>query len=424
MRARALLTAAALAAAGAASAFGPQVGEEPREREAEAKPRPVVEVGLERLEVEGARPLKGRRVGLLCHGASVTADGRHAFDVLRGLGVEVVRLFSPEHGLRGQAAAGERIVSGVDPDTGVPVVSLYGEKTRPAPEDLQDVDTLVVDLQDAGVRFYTYSSTMLLALEAAAEAGIEVVVLDRPNPLGGALVEGPASDPRDVLPASLVNMAPGPLVHGLTLGEMARYANEQRAKKAKLKVVEMRRWARSMQWTDTGRTWIPPSPNLRSPEAALAYPGTALLESVNVSEGRGTDAPFLLLGAPWLRVNLVLARVSVPGFELSPARFTPRGGPFAPEPKYRDLECAGLRVAVTRPGAVEPFTLGVALLHALRWQPEFQWLRGGAALDNLLGTRSVRQRLQRGDGVESIIRADDAAAAAWVKDRKEALLYD
>ena len=195
---------------------------------------PLVLVGLERVAADPRARLRGRRVGLLAHAASVTADGRHAIDVLRGAGVDVVRLFGPEHGLRGRAAAGEEVAGGFDAASGLPVVSLYGARTKPTAEDLRGLDVLVVDLQDAGVRFYTYASTMLLCLEAAAEAGLEVVVLDRPNPLGGDRVEGPERDP--AMPFSLVSVAPGPLVHGLTLGEMALVANSRREKPGRVSV--------------------------------------------------------------------------------------------------------------------------------------------------------------------------------------------
>jgi len=198
----------------------------------------TVRVGLETLEADAGAPLAGKRLGLVVHAASVTADGRHAVDVARGLGLNVVRLFSPEHGLRGQAAAGEHVADGRDAASGLPVVSLYGEHRKPSPADLAGLDALVFDLQGAGVRFYTYVSTLLLCLEAAAEADVEFVVLDRPNPLGGERVEGPVAAPRDVVPASFLppnflNLAPGPLVHGLTLGEMARYVNARRERPAR-----------------------------------------------------------------------------------------------------------------------------------------------------------------------------------------------
>jgi uncharacterized protein YbbC (DUF1343 family) len=380
-----------------------------------------VTVGLERVAAESGRPLRGRRVGLLAHAASVTADGRHAVDVLRGAGVDVRRLFGPEHGPRGRAAAGERVASGLDAATGIPFVSLYGEKTKPTGADLDGLDVLVADLQDAGVRFYTYVSTLLLCLEAAAEAGVALCVLDRPNPLGGRLVEGPERDPS--LPFSLVCYAPGPLVHGLTLGEMARYASARRSTPARVEVVRMTGWSREMRWTDTGRPWVNPSPNLRSPEAALAYPGTCLLEATNLSEGRGTDSPFLLFGAPWLRAEHLAATLHPPGLALEPTRFTPESSPAAPEPRHLGAACSGLRVRVTDPGAVRPYAFGLELLSALRREPEFGWVRDGEWLRTLIGSRDVGPALDRGDAVADILAADIPSHERFARETRDLLLY-
>jgi uncharacterized protein YbbC (DUF1343 family) len=385
---------------------------------------PGVQVGLERVEADGGRPLVGKRVGLVAHAASVTADGRHAIDVLRTLGVDVRRLFGPEHGLRGTAAAGANVESGKDAASGLPLVSLYGERTKPRVEDLAGLDVLVVDLQDAGVRFYTYASTMLLCLEAAAEAGVEVVVLDRPNPLGGSRVAGPLRDSPEDLPVRLVNMAPGPLVHGLTLGEMARYANARRSARARLTVVPMTGWKRSMTWADTGRAWVPPSPNLRTAEAALVYPGTCLLEATNVTEGRGTDAPFLLLGAPWLRTEPMLAALEPPGLRLETTSFVPAASEAAPEPKHLGERCRGFRVHVEDAAAVRPYAFGIALLAALRsTQPDLRWVRDGEWLDTLLGTRTVRRALERGDAATAILAADEPGLESFRRDRETSLLY-
>jgi uncharacterized protein YbbC (DUF1343 family) len=384
---------------------------------------PPVRVGLERLEAEGGRPLAGRRLGLVAHGASVTADGRQAVAVLRGLRLDLRRIFSPEHGLAGTAAAGEAVGSTKDPASGLAVVSLYGDRKKPAREDLRDLDVLVIDLQDAGVRFYTYVSTMMLCLDAAAEAGIEVVILDRPNPLGGEVVEGPLAE-RGAVPTSLLNMAPGPLVHGLTLGEIARLLNARRPRPAALRVVAMEGWRRPMLWRDTGRSWTAPSPNLRSAEAALAYPGTCLLEATNVSEGRGTASPFLLIGAPWMEPRLLLPRLEVPGFRLEAEKFTPRASAAAPQPKYEGVLCGGLRVRPEGPSAIRGYRLGLALLHELRaLQPEFRFLREGAALDTLLGTKSVREAIERGETVDAILKRDRAAVEAFRRESEGALLY-
>ena len=383
--------------------------------------RSIVQVGLERLTEGEAQILAGKRLGLVVHAASVTVDGRHAIDVLQDLELDVVRLFSPEHGLRGRAAAGEQVESSLDPVSGLPVVSLYGANRRPLLEDLEGLDVLVFDLQGAGVRFYTYVSTMMLCLEAAAEAGLEFVVLDRPNPLGGERVEGPVSAPREVVPESFVNMAPGPLVHGLTLGEMAQFVNSRLEPSAEMTVVPMQGWKRSMTWEDTGRPWVSPSPNLRSAEAALVYPGTAFLEVTNVNEGRGTTDPFLIIGAPWLDPSQV--EVSVPGFRLEPTTFTPESSAAAPTPKYLDEECAGFRVVVTDRTVAEPFRLGVNLVTELMKQPEFEWRRNGEALTWLMGTPRLFEDLQAGMPKDEIVAFDEIDHETWRQERQAFLLY-
>ncbi len=358
-----------------------------------ATPPVQVKVGLEQIEAEKGGPLKGKKIGLIAHAASVTFDGRRAVEVLRVAGVDVEKIFAPEHGAQGKAAAGEKVGDTVDPLARVPVVSLYGEKTKPTPE------------------------------RAAADAGIEFVVLDRPNPLGGERVEGPESEPRDAVPESLVNTAPGPLVHGLTAGEMAQFVNASLSKPVRLTVVPMKGWRRSMSWADTGRAWVAPSPNLRSAEAALVYPGTALLEGTNASEGRGTEAPFLLIGAPWLKAEAVIPSLPASGLTFETATFTPAASAAAPEPKYAGLPCAGIRIGIKDAAAVTPYKLGVGLLVSLKGQAGFEWLRGGAAIDRLVGTRALRAAIDRGDPVDAIVAADLPAIEAFRKARQKSLLY-
>jgi uncharacterized protein YbbC (DUF1343 family) len=388
-----------------------------------AGPQGMTKVGIDQIELDNGGILRGRKIGLIAHAASVTGDGRRSVDALRAKDVSVVRLFAPEHGLASTAGAGEKVASGKDEATKLPIVSLYGDKRAPSAEDLAGLDALVFDLQDAGVRFYTYMSTMMLAMAAAAEAGIDFVVLDRPNPLGGERVEGPFSDPRDAVPESLVNMAPGPLVHGMTVGEMARFVNATAARPAKLTVVPLRGWKRTMTWSDTGRAWVPPSPNLKTPEAALAYPGTALVEGTNVSEGRGTDAPFLLVGAPFVKPETMVPLLKVPGFSVEPTTFTPAASPAAPTPKHVGKASPGLRVKVTNAAEAKPYQFGVALLAALRMQPGFEWLREGEAIDRLVGTKKLRAALEAGQPVDAIVAADAAAIAKYREERLKALLY-
>ena len=385
---------------------------------------PRVLTGLDRVVRAGGAPLLAKRVGLLVHAASLTADGRHAIDALGASGVRLVRLFGAEHGFRGLAAAGEKVDDAIDAKSGLPVISLYGRKSKPLPEDLDGLDTFVVDMQDAGVRFYTFAATMMHCLDACAAAGVPMVILDRPNPIGGLRVEGPVSGPVSEVPASLVNMTPGPLVHGLTLAEIARVVNAGRELKAKLSAVELEGWSREMSFKDTGLPWVNPSPNLRSPEACLAYPGTCLIEGTTATEGRGTDAPFLKIGAPWLKSEEMATAVRVPGFECEPTTFTPRSSSATPAPKHLDVPCQGLLVRVRDAAKAEPYRLGLTLLIEMkRRHPEFAWRGDGSGFDRLVGTRSVRTAIDRGDSVDAIVAADAPAVAEFRRLRAPSLLY-
>lgn len=380
-----------------------------------------VEVGLERCDVPGGGPLAGKRIALVAHAASVTSDGRRAVDVLRGRGVTVVRLFAPEHGLSGRASAGATVNDTRDAATGLPVVSLYGGKTRPEAADLLGLDALVIDLQDAGVRFYTYGATMTGCLEAAARSGLPVVVLDRPNPLGGERVEGPTADVGG-MQASVLSRLPGPLIHGLTLGEMAHFVAPP---SLSLTVVTMRGWQREMVWADTGRPWVAPSPNLRSPDAALAYPGIALLEATNVSEGRGTESPFLLFGAPWMatRAEALNAIVAPFGFSVEEASFVPGSSEAALHPRYEGQACAGFRVKALDSRVARPYAFGLTLLRTLAREPAFRWTEDGRALDRLLGTERVRRALVAGRTTDEILAGDAADVDRFRAERRRALLY-
>jgi uncharacterized protein YbbC (DUF1343 family) len=391
---------------------------------ARAAQLPRVRTGLDRVVDLKGEPLLGKRVGLLVHAASLTATGKHAIDALGGSGVKLTRLFGAEHGFRGLAAAGEKVDDGVDARSGLPVISLYGKKAKPLPEDLEGLDVFVVDMQDAGVRFYTFASTVMHCLDACAAAGVPMVVLDRPNPIGGRRIEGPVSDPENVVPRSLVNMTPGPLVHGLTMAEIARVVNAGREKKATLSAVELQGWSRDMSWKDTGLSWVNPSPNLRSADACVAYPGTCLVEGTTATEGRGTDAPFLKVGAPWLKAAEMARAIRVPGFACEPTTFTPRASTAAPTPKHLDELCQGLDIRVTDARAAQSYRLGVTLLIEMKKRhPEFAWLRDGAGIDRLVGTRSLRAAIDRGDSVDAILAADAPAIEEFRKTRSASLLY-
>ena len=287
--------------------------------------------GIDVLEWDGFRPLRGRRVGLITNATGVSRDGRRSLDILAAApGVELVAAFSPEHGLTARLEQ-NNIASGRDAGTGVPVFSLYGETRRPMPEMLRGIDTLVFDIQDVGVRFYTYITTLGYAMEAAARAKIRFVVLDRPNPISGVQVEGPLLDPEA---RSFIGYFSMPVRHGMTVGELARMFNAEQRLGATLEVIAMKGWKRGDWFDSTGLGWINPSPNIRNLSQATLYPGVGLLEFSNISVGRGTDSPFELVGAPWIQATELAAflkRRKLPGVRFLPVRFTPSGSVFAGE---------------------------------------------------------------------------------------------
>lgn len=304
-----------------------------------------VYTGAEMLINENLDELEGLRVGLVMNPTSRIGD-THMLDTLLSRGVEVRALFAPEHGFRGEAGAGDRIEDGIDMATGLPVYSLYGSTRKPSAEMLSELDLLLFDIQDVGARFYTYIATLGLVMEAAAENDVEVWVLDRPNPLGGDYVSGWILEEEF---ESFVGPYPIPVAHGLTIGEMAQMIAGEGWMDAEpqpgLRVIEMQGWERSMKWPETGLQWIPPSPNLPTFDNAFIYPGTVFFEGTTLSEGRGTDHPFLTLGSPQTDLDSMDWNVlaSLEGVHLVPYSFTPRSIPgVAPRPKYEGTQCKGL----------------------------------------------------------------------------------
>jgi uncharacterized protein YbbC (DUF1343 family)/CubicO group peptidase (beta-lactamase class C family) len=378
-----------------------------------------VRAGLDVLEASGFAAVKGKRVALLTNPTGVTRDGRTAASVLlseraKTAGVTLVRLFSPEHGLA--AALDEKVGDGVDPSTGLPIVSLYGEKRRPEPKDLEGLDAVVVDLQDAGVRFYTYLTSMGYVMEECAKAKIAVVVLDRPNPIGGEVVEGPPADPERL---SFTAVHTVPVRTGMTIGETARMLNEERKIDATLTVVALRGWKRSLWYDETGLPWVNPSPNLRSVTQATLYPGVALLETTNVSVGRGTDAPFELVGAPWIdaeRLARTLNVRGIAGVRFAPVAFTPASS------KYAGERCRGIRVTVTDRGALRAVTLGVEIATALRDLHAKEWRR--ERFGDLLASGAAAARFERGETASSLVSGWAAGQMEFERRRARYLLYE
>ncbi|AMV39897.1 exo-beta-N-acetylmuramidase NamZ domain-containing protein [Planctomyces sp. SH-PL62] len=343
--------------------------------DSESSPAPTpfatVTCGIDVLAARGFDSLKGKRVGLVTNHTGRSADGRSTIDVLFAApDVKLVKLFSPEHGIRGLLDH-EKITSGVDEATKLPVVSLYeGKKRKPQDEDLADLDVLVYDIQDIGVRYYTYASTLGLVLEAAKANGKKLVVLDRPNAIGGVDFGGPV---RDESFESFVAYHAIPIRHGMTVGELARLYNAERKIEADLEVVPCEGWTRGAAYDRTGLLWVNPSPNMRSLTEALLYPGVGWLEGTNLATGRGTDTPFERVGAPWIK-PVAWARSldaqGVPGVSFTPLEFSPT------ERQYKGETCGGVQIQITDRAAFDPIKLGLALALTLRrdykddWKPE------------------------------------------------------
>lgn len=384
----------------------------------------MVQTGLLRLltEKEFSRYLQGRRFGLLCHQASVLPDLTPAHRALKDLFPQGLRLlFSPQHGLSGTAQANmDYSFDSIEPETGLPVVSLYGPRLAPDPEHLSEIEVLVIDLQDVGCRVYTYVWTMFLCLKACAEEGVEVLVLDRPNPLGGRR-EGPLLK-GDLI--SFVGLYPLPMRHGLTLGELALYFRAELSLDLELEVVPLDSWSRGMLFPETGLPWVPPSPNMPRFETALLYPGQVLWEGTNVSEGRGTTFPFEVFGAPWLDVKRLLARIpDLPGVSFSPWEFVPWFD------KWAGKTCRGLRLQVREPDIFSPVRTGLYLVSCLVDEPffsfrlppyEFQWQE--LPFDIIVGDKNVRLGLENGD-LEEVERLVSAGLDEFEERVSPFLLY-
>jgi len=387
-----------------------------------------VESGLEVLLDRHLPWLRGRRLGLLAHQASVTHDLAHAAPLLTGLrGVRLARLFAPEHGLWGAAQDHAPIASTRDQVTGLEVWSLYGEQRAPTPQMLAGLDALVVDLQDVGARYYTFVWTLALAMRECARAGVRVIVLDRPNPLGGDRVEGNVPDPAF---ASFVGLYPLPARHGFTLGELARRFVLEEGIRCDLTVAPMRGWRRAMLWEDTGLPWVPPSPNMPTPDTARVYPGGCLIEGTNLSEGRGTTRPFEWVGAPYLdghRYAEALDALGLPGVRFRPARFTPTFHKWAGE------VCGGVQIHVTDRRRFRPFRTGVAAIAVarrlapaeFRWkEPPYEFEHARLPIDILFGTDRIRTQIEGGADLAVIEATWRTALPLYTRRRRAFMIYD
>ena len=404
----ATLPAAARARAWTGRDFGPSGTIEPR-------PYAPVLSGIDVLRAHDFALLRGKRIGLVTNHTGRTRDGASTIDVIYGArDVKLVALFSPEHGIRG--TLDDKVASSTDPKTGLPVYSLYGESRRPTGEMLDGLDAIVVDLQDIGARFYTYITTMAYVLEEAAKRRLPVVVLDRPNPINGFQIEGPALDKGQL--GFTGYLAAMPVRHGMTLGELARLFNGENKIGADLTVVEARNWDRGEWFDETGLPWINPSPNMRNLIQATLYPGIGAIESTNLSVGRGTDSPFEQVGAPWIdgaALSDALNARRIPGVRFYPVRFTPASS------KYAGEECQGVFMIVSDRSALRPVRLGVeiaamlAKMYGTRFELE--------AAERLFGSKDGLTRIRSGEDPAAIAATWSVAESRWRLMRSPYLLY-
>jgi uncharacterized protein YbbC (DUF1343 family) len=373
-----------------------------------------VQTGLDVLEAEKFAPLRDKHIGLITNHTGFDALGRSNIDLLaQASGLKLAALFSPEHGLAGRA--NESVASSKDPTTGLSIYSLYGDTRRPTDEMLQGVDALVFDIQDAGVRFYTYTVTMAYCMEEAAKRKIPFFVLDRPNPLGGEIVEGPMLDPDKT---SFVAYFPIPVRYGLTIGELAQFFNAENHIGADLHVIPMRNWHRNYFFESTGIKWVPPSPALRTTKGSILYPGIEILQASGVSVGRGTQTPFEEFGAPWIDGEAVVAALDerhLSGLRFESKSFIPIGGPHSGE------RCSGVSVRVTDRFVVRSMRLGLEIAEILQklYPKDFD----ADKLVGLLGNAGTVQQIKDGVPPEKIVASWSDALASFDQVRRKYYLY-
>ena len=407
--------------ADAGSADGSRTGaraSDPLYRSAQGEFGPV-RPGIEVLLEDSLHLVAGKRVGLVTNQTGVDSSGRSSIDRLfEHPDVELVALFAPEHGIRGTADPGEVVDDEVDTATGLPIYSLYGTVRKPTPEMLEGIEVVLADYQDIGARYWTYVSTMSLAMEATGEAGLSMVILDRPNPIGSA-VQGNILDPPF---ATFVGRHPIPMRHGMTPGELAQYTSGEFDIEVELHVVPAAGWRRDMPFAETGLPWVQPSPNMPNIESATHYPGTCLFEGTNLSVGRGTDIAFQHVGAPWLdgaALARTMNRYRLAGVRFEPTRFTPRS---PSDGKFDGVEVSGVRLIATS-ADYDPTEAAVALLVEARRMSGDDWRWLASHFDRLAGTDQIREAIESGAGVDEIRQGWDEALAEFVRAREPYLIY-
>ncbi len=413
-------------------------------KETAAAPARGVKLGVEMFLESHLDLVKGKKVGLITNPTGVDSQLRSVGDLFHGNPqINLVALYGPEHGIRGNAQAGEYVPFYFDEKFKLPVFSLYGQSLKPAPDMLKNIDeymrsfdttrlgktpeagmiknveVLIFDIQDVGTRVYTYPTTMAYVMQACAENGIDFIVLDRPNPINGVVIEGPILEYPEY--SSFIGVYSVPVRHGMTVGELARLYNDRfLEKKASLTVIPMQGWKRTMWYEETGLPWVIPSPNMPSVETATVYPGQVFLEGTNVSEGRGTTKPFEMFGAPWIDGNELTRRLNslnLAGVKFREAWFTPTFSKFSGE------LCGGAQVHVTDRNVYRPFETALHIIKTIREMYPDRFEFKADTFDHWMGTAKVRESLIKGLGVSEIVAGFDKGLADFAQLRKPYLLY-
>ena len=390
-----------------------------------------IKLGIDVLIEDKMDLIAGKQVGVITNQTGVDSKGNHIIDLVYESPVaELTALFCPEHGIRGDVEGGFSVDNNIDKKTGAPIFSIYGKTKKPTPEMLKGIDILIFDIQDIGTRFYTYISTMSLCMEAAAENNIKFIVLDRPNPINGTMVEGPVLD---VKYRSFVGIQPIALRHGLTVGELANMFNEEgwlaNGVRTDLTIIKMKNWKRESIYDELGLNWIKPSPNMPSVSTALLYPGLGLLETCNVSEGRGTTKPFKNIGAPWLNniaLKKMLEQSDFPGIKMDTISYIPVDMPGAAmNPKFEGERCKGLNFEITDGHIFPSVKFGVNLIFNIKkLHPDnFKW-KSERRMSIMFGNEVTPHAMDKTDSIEKVIQTYQAELAKFKNIRKKYLLYE
>jgi len=373
--------------------------------------------------------LRGKNIGVVANHTAILKNGTHLIDSLIHMkDVHIIKLFSPEHGIRGDAEAGASVKDGADKKTGLKIISLYGKSFKPKKEDLKGINLILFDIQDIGARYYTYIATLYYVIEACAENNIPIFILDRPNPISPVEPDGPVIVKGFSSPVSI---APLPIIHNMTIGEIGKYFNylfeKEKGLHCHLMVIPMKGWNRNRFFDEYSTNWVRPSPNITSLETALIYPGTCLIEGTNISEGRGTESPFLSIGAPFIKSSLLMDELNkhnIQGIAVEPFNFTPEDIPgTATNPKYKNELCRGIKITITDRKKIEPLKFGIALLYSLKKQfAEFKFK--DKTIDMLFGNDFLRKMINAGEKPEKIYLKWQKELNNFINLRNKFLLYN